>query len=49
MKAINDLYESLARLREERRNYRIIGDLPHHIANDIGLHVDHDARRAYRS
>lgn len=48
MQAINDLYQSLSRLREERRNYRMIKDLPNHIANDIGLRVDHDARRAFR-
>lgn len=48
MKAINDLYHSLTRLREDRRNYRMVHDLPPHIANDIGICVDHDARRAYR-
>lgn len=48
MKAINDLYHSLARLREERRHYHLVRDLPPHVANDIGVHVDHGARRAYR-
>lgn len=48
MKAINDLFRSLSRLREERHAYRMIRDLPSHIAHDIGLCVDYDARRAYR-
>lgn len=48
MKVINDLYHSLTRLRDERRNYRMIGGLPAHIAEDIGVCVDHDKRRAYR-
>lgn len=48
MKAINDLYYSLTRLREERRHYRMVRDLPSHIAHDIGIRVDHDTRRAYR-
>jgi len=48
MKAINDLYDSLRRRREERRNYRLVGHLPSHVARDIGLFADHDERRAYR-
>jgi len=48
MNAINELYDSLRRLREERRNYRMMGDIAPHIARDIGVFVDHDTRRAYR-